>query len=59
MPAVTFLRMTAEFVGADASVRPNGKRCISGWADTPRALVPLRFTVLVVGLYTPLESLPL
>ncbi len=47
MPAVVFLRMTAEFVGADAPVRPNVKRCISGWADR------------AVGPYTPLKSLPL
>ena len=59
MPAVTFLRMTAECVGADASVRPNGKRCISGRADTPRALVSLHFTALVVGPTLPLKSLAL
>ena len=43
--------MRLHFVGADDPVRPNDKRCIFGWADAPKALVPLRFTALVVGPY--------
>ena len=38
-------------VGADDPVRPVGERSIADRADTPRALVPLRSTALVVGPY--------
>ena len=38
-------------VGADDSVRPYDKHSTPNRADTPRALVPLRSTALVVGPY--------
>ena len=55
VPSGVFSFLDDNTVGADDSVGPNDDQMIFQRADTPRALVPLRFTALVVG---PYERLP-